>query len=202
MNIKEAQDLLNKTVQAGNETCDYPLVRLKQNANDFNLGMNRYFILMSLDKAETTVYTGTYRAARTKTKEVNVVWAYAVKFDVAKNTFKIDTELRQIKINFLEDTYTTVEKMCNGKHKIYMDKVSVNDLKSRVLGIPVTSTYSERTGAGNEVAKRVLEALGLPANTRKVFNTDSHFATNTHAGITITLSFEQIEELLKLKATV
>lgn len=201
MNIKEVQNLLDKAAEAGDETCDYPLVRLKD--GKYIPGVTeQYFVLVSLAKAETQVFTGTYRAARTKMKEVNVVRVYGVTFDVAKNTFRFVNSLETVAISSLENAYSTVEGMCNMKHEGYMRQVQKNDLKSRVLGIPMTSDYSERNKAGRVVAKQVLEALGLPEDTRTVVNTDDHYRTNTHAGITITLSFEQLEALLNLKASV
>ncbi|CAB4156357.1 hypothetical protein UFOVP665_59 [uncultured Caudovirales phage] len=189
MNIKEAQALLLEA-NVANGWNSFRTVKISA----YNGGGN--YIPILLDKKEVQV-RGTY-GARARYRSINVFVCRTLTIDAENGLYTVSDSTTMIPITELTERGTVADEVKWATKRV-QDATYKADVKARVMGVADDAEFEERWAARKQVVESVREALGLDAKVDMNFSDYDYAPHGTREGVTITLSFAQIDALLNMK---
>jgi hypothetical protein len=189
MNIKEAQALLLEA-NVANGYGGFRTVKISA----YNGGGT--YVPILLDKKEVQV-RGTY-GARARYRQINVLVCRTLTIDAENGLYTVSDSTTSIPITELTERGTVADEV-KWATKRLQDATYKADAKARVMGVGDDAEFEERWAARKQVVESVREALGLDAKVSMNFSDYDYAPHGTREGVTITLSFAQIDALLNMK---
>jgi hypothetical protein len=189
MNIKEAQTLLLEA-NVANGWNSFRTVKISK----YNTGNIHIPIL--LDKKEVKV-RGTY-GARARYRSINVFVCRTLTIDTENGLYTVSDSTTMIPIAELSERGTVADEV-KWACKRAQDATYKADVKARVMGVADDAEFEDRWTARKQVVESVREALGLAAEVAMNFSDYDYAPHGICEGVTISLSFAQIDALLNMK---
>lgn len=189
MNIKEAQALLLEA-NVANGWNSFRTVKISK----YNTGSIHIPIL--LDKKEVQV-RGTY-GARARYRSINVFVCRTLTIDTENGLYTVSDSTTMIPIAELSERGTVADEV-KWACKRVQDATYKADVKARVMGVADDAEFEDRWTARKQVVESVREALGLAAEVAMNFSDYDYAPHGVREGVTISLSFAQIDALLNMK---
>ena len=189
MNIKEAQALLLEA-NVANGWNSFRTVKISK----YNTGSIHIPIL--LDKKEVQV-RGTY-GARARYRSINVFVCRTLTIDTENGLYTVSDSTTMIPIAELSERGTVADEV-KWACKRVQDATYKADVKARVMGVADDAEFEDRWTARKQVVESVREALGLAAEVAMNFSDYDYAPHGVREGVTISLSFAQIDALHNMK---
>jgi hypothetical protein len=189
MNIKEAQALILEA-NVANGWNGFRTVKFQGRNGHAEL------IPVALEKKDVQV-RGTY-GARARYRSINVFVCRTLTIDTANGLYTVSDSTQLIPITELTERGTVADEV-KWATKRAQDAAYKADAKARVMGVGDDAEFNERWAARKQVVENVREALGLQAEVHMNFSDYDYAPHGTREGVTITLTFAQIDALLNMK---
>jgi hypothetical protein len=189
MNIKEAQALLLEA-NVANGYGSFRTVKISV----YNGSCT--YVPISLDKKSVQV-RGTYgRTARYR--QINVLVCRTLTIDAENGLYTVSDSTMSIPITDLTERGTVADEV-KWATKRLQDATYKADAKARVMNAHTDDLHEDSWAQRKRVIESVREALGLAAEVNMNFSDYDYAPHGTREGVTINLSFAQIDALLNMK---
>lgn len=189
MNIKEAQALILEA-NVANGWNGFRTVKFQDRNGHAEL------IPVALEKKDVQV-RNTY-GARARYRSINVFVCRTLIIDTANGLYTVSDSTQLIPITELVERGTVADEVKWATKRV-QDATYKADVKARVMNVPADAEFEESWAARKRVVESVREALGLAAEVPMNFSDYDYAPHGTREGVTINLSFAQIEALLNMK---
>jgi hypothetical protein len=188
MNIKEAQALILEANIAhgwnGFRTATYP------NRNGVLL------VPVAIEKKDVQV-RGTY-GARARYRSINVFVCRTLTINADLGVYTVSDDTKLVPIAELNQRGTVADEV-KWACKRAQDAAYKADAKARVMNAHTDDLHEDSWAQRKRVIESVRDALGLAAEVNMNFSDYDYAPHGTREGVTITLSFAQIDALLNMK---